>query len=209
MISDTQNCLIWQFDVAWKLADIHLTGLPRKNACGVLRQVCIRLPTDGGWRTSANMISRAFTRSSYDPLTRAESRARMSRLWSAKRLCSGTHGHVRHSVLVYFHDDRPGRHCGGAGATARRSLPLSALRGGCCRALIPAKKQGALHRRRNPLTVTLHPSSWPSSPVRIADLRTPRPCQRMRVCTSTNARAAANCCGRSPATAVSFALLAR
>ena len=27
MLSDTQNCLIWQFDVAWKLAELHLTGL--------------------------------------------------------------------------------------------------------------------------------------------------------------------------------------
>src|SRR6476646_11327489 len=27
MISDTRNCLVWQFDVAWQFADIHLTGL--------------------------------------------------------------------------------------------------------------------------------------------------------------------------------------
>ena len=45
MISDTQNCLVWQFDVAWKLAGIHLTG--------VTTEECLWRPAPAGLHVCA------------------------------------------------------------------------------------------------------------------------------------------------------------
>jgi hypothetical protein len=49
-----QNCLIWRFDVAWKLADAHLTGLTTGECLwrpAKLVRTSARLLTGGGSRT--------------------------------------------------------------------------------------------------------------------------------------------------------------
>lgn len=51
MISDTQNCLIRQFDVAWELAEIHLAGLTMDECLWrpAQRGLHVRQSAEGQW----------------------------------------------------------------------------------------------------------------------------------------------------------------
>lgn len=51
MISEVRSCLIWQFDVAWKLADIHLAGLATKECLWRPAQkgLHVQQNSDGHW----------------------------------------------------------------------------------------------------------------------------------------------------------------